>query len=198
MPSRKIITISFLLAFTLWLVGYIAFSVSALSTKAERITETTDAIIVLTGGNHRIKTGLELFASGRARHLFISGVHPKVSKQDISAMWKGDIALPPCCLSVGHEAHTTKQNASEARQWMLENHYTSIRLVTSGYHMSRAAMEFHHALPGVEIIKNPVPHKDYGPTERKFWMITFSEYNKRILRGAILILIPKKKMVRTE
>jgi len=192
--KRKIVFISGLLVLFFWLAGYIAFSVAALSAHPADGTETTDTIIVLTGGNHRIKTGLELFAEGRARHLFISGVHPHVSKQDITAMWDGDTALPPCCLSIGYDSTTTLQNAMEVRKWMRGNHYTSLRLVTSGYHMSRAAMEFRHALPGVTIIQNPVPHKDYGALDKKFWVITFSEYNKVILRSLLLALIPESRM----
>ncbi len=192
--AKKIVSITLIPAVFLWLVGYVAFSVSSLSTTPERKSETTDAIIVATGGNHRIKTGLELFAGGRASHLFISGVNPNTTKRSIMKLWKGDTALPPCCITLGREAKTTRQNAKEARQWVAENDYTSVRLVTSGYHMGRAAMEFRHAMPGIDIIRHPVPYKDYGPGERRYWAIAFSEYNKSLLRGLILFLAPKKKM----
>ncbi len=185
-----------LMAFVfLWLAGYLAFSANSLLAKPQRPNEVTDAIIVPTGGNNRVKTGLELFAQGRARHLFISGVNPQTTKWEIMKMWEGDVALPPCCITLGHDAETTIENAQEARQWISENAYTSIRLVTSGYHMSRAMLEFRHALPGVEIIKNPVPYKDYGPSDKKFWEITFSEYNKWLFRGIILTFTPRRALI---
>ncbi|GJL84591.1 MAG: hypothetical protein DHS20C02_03660 [Micavibrio sp.] len=194
LKSIKIAALGLVGAVFLWLAGYMAFSVSSLAAKAQHPDETTDAIIVPTGGNKRVKTGLELFAQGRASHLFISGVNPKTTKWEIMKLWDGEPALPPCCLTLGHEAETTRENAQEAREWVQEHEYTSVRLVTSGYHMSRALLEFRHALPDVEIIKHPVPYKDYGPTEKKFWAITFSEYNKRLYRGFLLTFTPKKKL----
>ncbi len=191
MRTFKITLALFLTALLVWLGGYAVFALSALRVPSQEAGgDTTDAIIVLTGGNHRIKTGLELFAAGRARHLFISGVNPKVSTRDVTAMWNGDTALPPCCITLGHEAETTFENAQEARQWIAGHDYTSAILVTSTYHMKRALIEFRHALPGVDLTPYPVPYKDYGPKDRYFWILAFSEYNKGLLRRFQLFFIP--------
>lgn len=166
----------------LWAVGYLWFAGSVLFMGGQRGAETTDAIVVLTGGNNRIKTGLDLFAKGRALHLFITGVHPQVSKDKILAMWDGDTALPPCCITIDRKAVTTSGNAKETRQWLEENNYASIRLVTSNYHMRRALIEFRQAMPDADIIAHPVPQRESGHGVFKFIAITFSEYHKTIVR----------------
>lgn len=176
----------------LWCAGYGFFCYSILHLKPTRPQETSDAIIVLTGGNHRIATALELFASGRATHLFISGANPQVTTDEIKALWKGPTALPPCCITLGKKSTTTIENAQEVREWMKEKKYSSVRLVTSGYHMPRALLELHHALPDVTILPNPVEQPDYTIEDKKFWVISFSEYNKMIWRAMVLTVMPKQ------
>lgn len=192
--AAKILSI----AIFIWLAGYVAFCAAAATAKPERPDDVTDAIVVLTGGSHRIQTGLELFAKGRALHLFISGVNPKVTRAEIAAQWNGDTALPPCCITLGQEATTTLQNAVEVRNWIAEKGYTSLRLVTAKYHMPRAMLELRHALPGVEIIPNPVTRHETGPGEEWFWHITFEEYNKTLLRAAMLAFTPSPGPVHAE
>lgn len=122
----------------LWIGGFCVFAASAIMATPQSEEETTDAIVVLTGGKNRIQEGLSLFAQGRALHLFISGVHEDVKKYEILALWDGDHALPPCCVSLGYEATTTTQNAAETRKWIQKQDYSSIRLVTGDYHMMRS------------------------------------------------------------
>jgi uncharacterized SAM-binding protein YcdF (DUF218 family) len=171
---------------TLWLCGFAFFALSSLSAKPQDTSATTDAIVVLTGGTSRIEEGLSLFAGGRARHLFISGVYPNVSKATIESMWKGETALPPCCITLGHSATTTAQNAQETRDWLAAQGYSSIRLVTSNYHMKRSVMELRHALPNVKIISHPVRQPDLGLRDINLWKLLLSEYHKNIFRKVLL------------
>lgn len=173
--------------FALWVGGFCLFAAHVLfmptqTLDSETSEKTTDAIVVLTGGDQRIESGLELFAAGRATHLFITGVHDTVNIGDIKAMWKGETALPPCCITLGHKATSTTQNADETREWMIEHHYASIRLVTSTYHMPRSLLEFRHALPGIDIIPHPIAQPNFPPSHRYFWELLFIEYHKTIFR----------------
>ena len=55
---------------SLWLGGFVLFSFYALTVNPAYENEKTDAIVVVTGGNHRIQTGLDLLAQERAPKLF--------------------------------------------------------------------------------------------------------------------------------
>lgn len=189
MTFIKYILTPFILIFTLWLAGHVWFAVSTLTMRPQSTLETTDAIVVLTGGDQRIETGLALFARGRAQHLFITGVHPDVSKSDIEKMWAEQTSLPPCCITLGHQATTTIGNGVETKEWIAAQNYTSIRLITSDYHMNRALLELHHVLPGIEIIPHPIMQPNLGIKNRHFWELLVSEYHKTLFRG-LTILFP--------
>ena len=148
----------------------------------------TDAIIVLTGGNNRVQTGLSLFSHDLSKNLFITGVHDSVSKEDIISMWKGDQILPECCITLGHIAKTTQENAMETKEWLDKNNIKSIRLVTSSYHIYRAYLEFNNIISDVEIIPYPVTENPERLKKLHFWKITFSEYNKILFRFFMIML----------
>ncbi len=167
---------------SLWLGGFVLFSFYALTVNPAYENEKTDAIVVVTGGNHRIQTGLDLLAQERAPKLFISGVHEKVTAADILQNWKGNQPKPTCCVFLGHKALTTYGNADETQEWITANKVKSIRLVTSGYHMGRALLEFKRVMPDLKIIPHPVEETDYGVLNWKFWELAFSEYHKILFR----------------
>lgn len=180
-------------ALTIWFVGYGFFIVETLNKRPENMTQKTDAIIVLTGGNHRIHTGLDLFARGLSHNLFISGVHASVSRQDILNIRRDKPEIPECCLTLGREATTTQENATEAKAWIDKQKQkgtpiTSIRLVTSTYHMRRALLEFQRAIKNVTLIPHSVEQTDYTPSDLKFWALTFEEYNKIIYRKTAFMI----------
>lgn len=181
----------------LWAFGFIVFSVSALTAQPEKQKETTDAIVVLTGGQNRVEEGLYLFAKGRGAHLFISGVHKDASKRNILSRWSGAHALPPCCVTLGYNSTTTAQNAQETREWIIKEGYTSIRLVTGNYHMHRSSMELKHALPGIDIYHHPVKQTDFDLSTQYFWTLLFSEYHKSIYRF-LQLLFTKRVPLKTE
>ena len=175
-----------LLTLIAWLGGYGAFLANVQAVTPQTPYIKTDAIVILTGGNYRITTGLSLFAGELAPELFISGVHNSVTEEEIRAMWKEDTVLPECCITLGREATTTFGNALETETWVKEHNIKSIRLVTSAYHMARASVEFKNILTDTEIIIHPVEKPDYGMQDLLFWKITFDEYNKVIYRMMIL------------
>lgn len=166
-----------------WGMGFCVFAFTSLTRSAQALDQTSDAVVVLTGGKTRISSALDLFASGRAPHLFISGVHKDVKRSELLAQWQGNGSLPPCCIELGYEATTTVQNAEETYGWLRDKDFHSIRLVTGNYHMNRALMELQHTLPGIEIYPHPVQEPDLSPKNQHFWELLFSEYHKTLYRS---------------
>jgi len=139
----------------LWLGGLAYFVAGSLSIMSDPSIP-TDAIVVLTGGRLRIETGLQLFAAGSAKKLFVSGVNQRVDRAELLRTLGPLGQRAACCIVLGHEADNTFGNARETANWMQEEGYGSLRLVTSWYHMRRGLLEFGRAMPEVRIIAYPV------------------------------------------
>ena len=198
MKVFKTVLIVCLSLVALWAAGLVAFTINVMAMSPQHEEETTDAIVVLTGGNERVEEGLKLFATGRASHLFISGVHEDVKKRELTARWTGNTAMPPCCITLGYEATTTEQNAEETRKWIEEKDYQSIRLVTGNYHMPRAYTELAHALPGIDIYANPMKQPDLDYLSSRFAKLVFVEYHKWMYRKATLLITPQEPLQQQE
>jgi uncharacterized SAM-binding protein YcdF (DUF218 family) len=141
--------------FVLWLGGLAYFVASSLSIRSDLSTP-SDAIVVLTGGRLRLETGLQLLAAGRAKKLFVSGVNQRVDREELLRPLGPAAQRATCCIVLGHEADNTFGNARETANWMHEEGYRSLRLVTSWYHMRRGLLEFGRAMPQVAITAYPV------------------------------------------
>ncbi|MEM6782006.1 MAG: YdcF family protein [Pseudomonadota bacterium] len=161
--------------FLIWLIGWGWFATHVATIEPQNISQKTDAIIVLTGGKHRVETGINLLREKSAKELFISGVNADVTINDLVS--KQPV---PCCITLGYEATDTVENGYESARWIKDNDVESIRLVTSNYHMARAGIIFHHHSPQTEIIRHPVEPDNFQPWGQKFWTTTFGEYNKTI------------------
>tara|TARA_B100000459_G_C8560551_1_gene193791 strand:+ start:405 stop:1010 length:606 start_codon:yes stop_codon:yes gene_type:complete len=138
-----------------WSAGLLAF-LRALPDGVDDNATVTDAIVVLTGGSLRLKTGLTLLQKGRAERLFVSGVHRGVDVQQLLRNARQSPDAAECCISLGHEADDTAGNAAETSAWMAKHGYRSMRLVTAAYHMPRSLIEFRNTMPDVQIITHPV------------------------------------------
>jgi len=181
----KLFSFIFLPAFTLllvWALGWLWFATSIALMEPQENTVKTEAIIVLTGGNGRINEGLNLLSQKNAPKLFISGVNKDTTKKDIFNSWKKPTKTKPCCLTLGYKATDTISNAEEVKEWVEENKIESFHLVTSSYHMMRAMLEIRKQLPNIKIIKHPVFSDDFQAWQGRFWRLTFSEYNKTLIR----------------
>lgn len=137
-----------------WLAGLVGY-VAAMPERVEDPASRTDVIVVLTGGSERLATGLDLLRRDVGDVLFISGVFPETR---LETLLREDPAADPLRqrIFLGHVAADTIGNAIETAVWMREHRWTSVRLVTAGYHMRRSLMEFEAALPGVRIVPHPV------------------------------------------
>ncbi|MGH1376546.1 MAG: YdcF family protein [Alphaproteobacteria bacterium] len=194
MIFKKLLKYGMTIGVLIWLIGYTLFVFSVSVKTPIKNINTTDAIIVLTGGQNRIDSALQLFAQSKTDKLFITGVHKDVSQDDILQMWDGNKPLKKCCIILGQKAKTTRGNALEAQEWIdQQQNINNIVLVTSAYHMDRALLEFNHALYNHKVTITPYPVMDNSNALNtpSFWKLTFSEYNKFIFRTTVLTLANK-------
>jgi uncharacterized SAM-binding protein YcdF (DUF218 family) len=159
-----------------WLGGLTGFF-AAVPQRVDGERRTTDAIVVLTGGRHRVERGLELLAEARAQKLFVSGVHPGVDLAELLRVSPEQPSWIACCVELGHAALDTAGNAAETAAWMRREGFASLRLVTADYHMPRAVLELRRTLPEAEILRHPV-FPEGSPAQ------IFIEYHKYL--GALL------------
>lgn len=176
--------------FLIWAIGFILFLIGVSFIQPDDTTTQTDAIIVLTGGQNRVNTGLDLLAENKAEYLFISGVNQQVKIEELVRIWRTDLDYMPCCIVLGHAAHDTEGNARETSEWVRREGLQSLRLVTSNYHLPRAWLEFTHALPRRTIIAHPIKPTSVDDDSKHFLELSFGEYNKTILTWARLYLYP--------
>ena len=137
----------------LWLGGLLWF---ATPPAADTRAAATDAIVVLPGGSLRVQSGIDLLRDGKGRKLFVSGVNQQVDLDELLRISGTAPEWALCCIVLGHEADNTFGNAQETAQWMRSQGFHSLRLVTAWYHMPRSLLEFHRALPEIEIVAHPV------------------------------------------
>jgi len=146
--------LALVLAAVAWAAGLFWFVGTIPDRVADRATR-TDAIVVLTGGSGRLRTGLLLLSQNRAEKLFVSGVYRGVDVKTLLALAEevpGDLASR---VGIG-EATNTTGNAAETAAWMAKEGFHSLRLVTASYHMPRSLLEFRRALPDAVVIPHPV------------------------------------------
>lgn len=193
--AARLIGFTTLCCVWLWGLGFVLFLIGVTVSSPAEPLEKTDAIIVVTGGQNRINTGLELLQQGKAQYLFISGVNQNVTIEQIVHLWKPDIDFIPCCIVLGHSADNTEGNARESSYWVRQQGLQSIRLVTSNYHLPRTWLEFTHALPRRKIIIHPVKPITLEDGSRDYMHLGFSEYNKTLLTWFRLNIYPWDRLV---
>lgn len=186
----RIAAISFTAGLWVWLMGWLLFLIGVTFVYPSQPIEQTDAIIVLTGGQNRVNSGLDLLADNKAEYLFISGVNPNVKIEELVNLWRTDLDYIPCCIILGQAADNTEGNAEESSEWVRAQNLKSIRLLTSNYHMPRAWLEFRHALPRKKIIVHPIHPTSMDIDSKHFLEISFGEYNKTILTWIRLYVYP--------
>ncbi len=162
-----------------WMLGFAWFAIFLPQPLDGR---PTDAIVVLTGGAGRIDRGLALLQEGAAERMLISGVDRSVRPSELAAQYDAPERLFSCCITLGREAIDTRSNAIETSRWLERRHFKTVRLITTDWHMRRAALELRQALPGsLTIIYDAVP-------SRPSLTMLMREYNKYLLRRAAALV----------
>lgn len=143
---------------------------------------TTDAIVVLTGGAGRIDRGVALLQEGAAKRMLISGVDRSVRPHELAVQYEVPDRLFDCCITLGREAIDTRSNGIETARWLEKRGYDTVRLITSDWHMRRAAFELRGALPPDIVLVY-----DAVPSQPSLSMLAI-EYNKYALRRAAALI----------
>ena len=164
----------------LWAAGFMLFALFLPQPAVDGAV--TDGIVVMTGGSGRVERGLTLLAAKRAKRLLVSGVDRRVKPHELAIEFHAPEALVDCCVDLGHESVDTRSNAGEAAAWIARNHYTSVRLVTSDWHMTRARFDLTNIIgTKVGLITDAVPTEPGLPQ-------LVREYNKYVLRRIAAVI----------
>ncbi len=155
-----------------WLLGFCLFVIT-LPNAPNDMAQSTDAIVVLTGGKGRVELGFSLFNAGLGKRLLISGVYPGVKAHTLAAKQKVPTHLTQRLSEAELEyiAQNTAENAIETAKWVNTHGIKSIRLVTGDYHVQRSLIEFEKLLPAVSVIAHPVqmPGRSLFKSTRLLW-----------------------------
>jgi uncharacterized SAM-binding protein YcdF (DUF218 family) len=162
------------LVLLIWLLGFLWF---ALVLPRPAGDTHTDGVIALTGAQGRIARGLDVLHAGQARRMLVSGVDSEVTQAQFAQQYAVSPALFACCLTLGYESFDTTSNAHEAAAWIARYQIRSVRLVTTDWHMRRAAFDLKVAGP-----KDLVIVEDAVPSHPSMKML-FIEYNKLVVRS---------------
>ncbi len=142
------------LILVLWALGFMWF---AMALPQPAGAQRTDAIVVPTGGGGRIQRGLELLGQGQARQMLVSGVDAEVRPNEFAVEYEVPARTMACCVTLGFAALDTRGNAREIAEWVARRKARSLRLVTSDWHMRRAALELEDRLPeGTTVLRDAV------------------------------------------
>ena len=139
-----------MLAVVMLVIGFFIFTGSIERSQLE--PRTADGIAVLTGGAARIDEAMKLLTQQKAKRLLITGVNRTTSTEELKQLASQGDQLFSCCVDIDKEARNTIDNATETSQWVARNHYTSVIVVTSNYHMPRALAELARVMPGLTLI----------------------------------------------
>ena len=166
---RRVLSVLLLL----WALGFVWFAVLLPQPLAGG---KSDAIAVPTGGKGRIDRGLASLRGGLAPRLLVSGVDPEVKLHEFALEYEVSPELMACCITLGFDSVDTRSNAAEIARWLRAGKARSVRLVTSDWHMRRAAFELRQAAPsGTVVIEDAVRTR---PSLR----VLFLEYHKLLAR----------------
>lgn len=185
-----------------WTGGLIWFAHKIPRPEKTTVSEApTDAVVVLTGGPLRLRVGLELLESGKAKKLFVSGVSRNVELTELLRTAQKSPDAVACCITLGHAAADTAGNAAETRLWMEHEGFRSLRLVTASYHMQRSLLEFRRAMPDLDIVPHPVFQEGFMRSSWWAWpgtlALVVTEYQKYLAAGARFWLVTEAHKAET-
>ncbi|EJF79795.1 DUF218 domain [Candidatus Bartonella washoeensis] len=156
--------LSLLMIVLFFWAGFVIFSEKTEQLQPPNLLSKADAIIVLTGGENRIETGLDLLQQGLGSRLLISGVNTTTNLKRLRHSTHITPQLFTCCVDIDHKATNTKGNAEESAAWIKKHHYQTVYIVTHDYHMWRSLREIKYLMPKVNFIAYPVKKNDIENT----------------------------------
>lgn len=151
------------LAVLLALLAGFGLFVAGIEGREAQAGRRADGIVVLTGGSERIVDATNLLLEGRGKRLLITGVHPDTTLDEIVRTVPATREALECCVELGRSALNTQGNAIETGEWARANHFRSLLVVTSAWHMPRALVELRRTTAGITLVPYPVvPRRTEG------------------------------------
>lgn len=172
--------------------GFFKFTYEASQMTAHQANDpavmNSDGIVVLTGGADRIKQAVALMEQNGEQRLLITGVNPQTDLDAIARTNDLDDAVLTCCVDIDRTALDTIGNAKAASLWAEEKQYGALVVVTSNLHMRRSMLEFSRAMPGINLIAEPVQTYDLSSFDwvqkPEVWRALLTEYSKYLAARA--------------
>ncbi len=186
-----------------WGVGLLAFANRVANSTPPPDPPEADAIVALTGASTvRLEAAEALLEEGLGRRLLISGVNRETTRKQVRAtlITTGSPATGrafDCCVDLGFKAANTRGNARETAPWVARHHYRTLIVVTADFHMPRALLELHAAMPGVVLYPFPVATEAVDarrwwatPEESRRMALEYCKYIVILVRNGLLSLSP--------
>lgn len=122
--------------------------------------EKADVIIAVSGGDTAARTqkAIDLYMDGWANKLIFSGAasdRSGPSNAEVMREQALDQGVPDASIYTEEQSETTKQNAENTKDILLDENIKSAILVTSRYHMKRTMLEFQNRAQGIEFRASP-------------------------------------------
>jgi uncharacterized SAM-binding protein YcdF (DUF218 family) len=140
-------------------------------------TTSAEALVVLGGEkNYRPARALELFQSGAASSILVSGT----GDWDDVRLYLEAKGVPRSAIQLEKESRNTKQNAEFSVKLLRERHVKHAIIVTSWFHSRRALNCFRHFAPEIQFAAAPTsadrPKAHWPNKYERGWVL--SEYLK--------------------
>jgi len=155
---------------------------------SDKLTK-SDVIIVISGGNDRIKHAINLYHEGLASKMILSGAAKKGPVSNAKAMQieasKAGVLNDDIILE--EKATSTYENAIFTKDIIKSQGFHQIILVTSPYHQRRAYETFKYVLSGlgVQILNSP-------SSEESSWKVDnwwYSKEDSKMTKNELLKII---------
>lgn len=169
-----------LVAAIIYVLGFVYFMHQLPQTMAQPTTPTTQAVSVFTGSTGRIAAGFEILRSGFNGPLFVSGVHPTATLEDLTDSTTLTDAQKER-ITLDYSAQNTRDNVRSSNYWLAEKGLGSVTIVTAYYHLPRSLMLWQQHAPHIKAEGYPVF------TGKASLFTLWREYNK-YLAAALRLL----------
>lgn len=180
-PTRLVIRVALALCGA-WCAGFLVYLADVFTSAPPNPLPVAGGIVVLTGGDDRIREALKLLAAHEAPLLLISGAGKGTYLGDFTQDDSNAATRYAGAITLGHMATTTHANGAETAAWARAHNIRSLIVVTADYHMPRALVEIGRALPGVRLYPDPVrPPAMRGHLTWPTFRLLADEYSKYLV-----------------
>ncbi len=199
-----------------WVVGLLAFASRVANSTPPPDPPQADAIVALTGASViRLEAAEALLEEGLGQRLLISGVNRETTRKQVRATLitggqTTESQTPSgrattggafdCCVDLGFQAENTLGNARETAPWVARHRYRTLIVVTADFHMPRALLELHAAMPGVVLYPFPVATEAVdarrwwaSPDQARRMVLEYCKYVVILFRNGLLSLSPARR-----